>query len=216
MAEIQSKSFHVFLCYFLQLEFCEKEREELSKRFKELKEQLTEQQQCELDVKLETSEKHIPLICVGDGEEDDDIVFILPEDYSPRKRQKLDFERKSEKFDNTDNQPKKDLAITFFKPGTNLPHAREHCAAYKFVQSNVTIATVSCNESYCEQCYCYVCDALVKEVRCNNFICFNLESVKQNTCTLYCSFSCVKLFLVDSDMCRSRFGYCNCLLLPRG
>ena len=178
------------MCYFLQLEFCEKEREELSKRFKELKEQLTEQQQCELDVKLETSEKHIPLICVGDGEEDDDVVFILPEDYSPRKRQKIDNERKSEKFDTTDNQPKKDLAITYFKPATNLPHAREHCAAYKFIQSNVTIATVSCNESYCEQCYCYVCDALVKEVRCNKFICFNFEALKLS------SFSSVKLYSV--------------------
>lgn len=202
--------FYVFLCHILQLEFCEKEREELSKRFNELKERLTEQQQCELDVKLETSEKHIPLICVGDEEEDDDVVFILPEDYSPRKRQKIDSERKSEKFDTTDNQPKKDLAITYFKPPTNLPHAREHCAAYKFVQSNVTTATVSCNESYCEQCYCYVCDALVKEVRCNNFIYFKSESLRQK------NFSGVKLYSVDCDMSGSRFGYSNHLLLPRG
>lgn len=171
--------FYTFLYHFLQLEFCEKEKEELSKRFKEIKEQLTEQQQCELEVKLETSEKRVPLICVGDEEEDDDVVFILPEDYSPRKRQKIDNERKAQKFENSDNQPKKDLAITYFKPATNLPHAREHCTAYKFVQSNVTTATVSCNESYCEQCYCYVCDALVKEVRCNNFICFKSESIEE-------------------------------------
>ena len=162
--------------HFLQLEFCEKEREELTKRFKELKEQLTEQQCCELDVKLETSEKHTPLICVGDDAEDDDVVFILPEDYSPRKRQKIDNDKKAQTFDKTGNQPKKDVAITYYKPATNLPHAREHCAASKFVQSNVTTATVSCNESYCEQCYCYVCDAPVKEVRCtcNNSICFSI------------------------------------------
>lgn len=164
------------LYHFLQLEFCEKEREELTKRFKELKEQLTEQQCCELDVKLETSEKHTPLICVGDDDEDDDVVFILPEDYSPRKRQKIDNDKKAQTFDKTGNQPKKDVAITYYKPATNLPHAREHCAASKFVQSNVTTATVSCNESYCEQCYCYVCDAPVKEVRCtrNNSICFSI------------------------------------------
>ena len=154
------------LYYSLQLEFCDKEKDQLSKRFKELEEKLTEKQRCELDVKLENSEKRVPLICVGDSDnEDDEVVFILPEDYSPRKRRRIDIEKKAEKFDETGNQPKKDVAITYFQPGTNLPHAREHCTVHKFVQSNVTTATVSCNESHCEQCYCYVCDVLVKEVR---------------------------------------------------
>ncbi|KAJ7335952.1 hypothetical protein OS493_013315 [Desmophyllum pertusum] len=148
----------------IMLEFCDKEKDQLSKRFKELEEKLTEKQRCELDVKLENSEKRVPLICVGDSDnEDDEVVFILPEDYSPRKRRRIDIEKKAEKFDETGNQPKKDVAITYFQPGTNLPHAREHCTVHKFVQSNVTTATVSCNESHCEQCYCYVCDVLVKE-----------------------------------------------------
>ncbi|PFX12450.1 hypothetical protein AWC38_SpisGene23592, partial [Stylophora pistillata] len=147
-----------------RLEFCDKEKQELSKRFKELEEQLTNKERCELDVKLETSEKHIPLICVGDNsDDDDDIIFILPEDYSPKKRLKIDHEKKACRFDDQENQAKKDLAITYYKPGTNLPHARENCVAHKFVQSNVTTATVSWNENYCEQCYCYVCDANVKE-----------------------------------------------------
>ena len=148
----------------LQIEFCEKEKQVLSERVAELEEQLTEEQCHELEVKLETSEKRIPLICVGDNSEDDDIIFILPEDYSPRKRLKIDHEKKAHRIGDQDNQAKKDLAITYYKPGTNLPHARENCAAHKFVQSNVTTATVSCNENYCEQCYCYVCDANVKEV----------------------------------------------------
>ena len=148
----------------MQLEFCEKEKQVLSERVAELEEQLTEEQRHELEVKLETSEKHIPLICVGDNSEDDDIIFILPEDYSPRKRLKIDHEKKAHRTGDQDNQAKKDLAITYYKPGTNLPHARENCSAHKFVQSNVTTATVSCNENYCEQCYCYVCDANVKEV----------------------------------------------------
>ncbi|CAH3112617.1 unnamed protein product [Pocillopora meandrina] len=149
------------------LEFCEKEKQVLSERIAELEEQLTEEQRHELEVKLETSEKHIPLICVGDNSEDDDIIFILPEDYSPRKRLKIDHEKKAHRIGDQDNQAKKDLAITYYKPGTNLPHARENCSAHKFVQSNVTTATVSCNENYCEQCYCYVCDANVKE--CNSW-----------------------------------------------
>lgn len=157
------------ILYSLQLEFCEKEKEELSKRFKALKQQLTEQQRCDLDVKLETSEKHVPLICVGDNSEDDDVVFILPEDYSPKKRLKIDNEKNAQRFNDKENQS---VAITYYKPATNLPHARENCAAYKFVQSNVTTATVSCNESYCEQCYCYVCDANVKEVSC---VCFSMQ-----------------------------------------
>jgi len=147
-----------------RLAFCEKEQEELSKRFKEIQKQLSEEQLLELNVKLETSDKHTPLICVGDNSDsDDDVVFILPEDYSPLKRRKLDDAKKAETFEDSGDQPKKDVSITYFKPATSLPHAREHCAVHKFVQSNVTTATVSCNESYCEQCYCYVCDAPVKE-----------------------------------------------------
>ena len=105
-----------------------KEKKVLSERVAELEEQLTEEQRHELEVKLETSEKHIPLICVGDNSEDDDIIFILPEDYSPRKRLKIDHEKKAHRIGDQDNQAKKDLAITYYKPGTNLPHARENCA----------------------------------------------------------------------------------------
>ena len=158
---------HQLLKYFfscsLKLAFCEKEQEELSKRFKEIKDQLTEEQSCQLDVKLENSNEHEPVICVGDNS-DDDVIFVLPEDYSPLKRRKLDDANKAETFDNNADQPRKDVAITYFKPATNLPHARENCTVHKFVQSNVTTSTVSCNESYCGQCYCYVCDAPVKEV----------------------------------------------------
>ena len=147
-----------------QLAFCEKEQKELTKRFKAIKEQLTEAQSCELEVKLENSDKHVPLICIGDSSDgDDDVMFILPEDYSPLKRRKIEDAKKAETSNSAD-QPKKDVAITYYKPATNLPHAREHCTVNKFVQSNVTTATVSCNESCCEQCYCYVCDAPVKEV----------------------------------------------------
>lgn len=155
----------------LQLAFCAKEQEQLSKRFKEIQKQLSEEQSLELNVKLETSDKRTPLICVGDNSDsDDDVVFILPEDYSPLKRRKLDDAKKAETFEDSGDQPKKDVSITYFKPATSLPHAREHCAVHKFVQSNVTTATVSCNESYCEQCYCYVCDVPVKEVSCSQLL----------------------------------------------
>lgn len=140
--------------------FCEKEQQELTKRFKEIEEQLTKEQSSALDVKLEDSEKSPPLICAGDNS-DDDVVFILPEDYSPLKRRKLDDDKKAEKT--VENVEKKDVSITYFRPATNLPHARENCSIHKFVQSNVTSSTVSCNEKYCEQCYCYVCDARVQE-----------------------------------------------------
>ncbi|XP_068714662.1 uncharacterized protein [Montipora foliosa] len=143
-----------------RLAFCEKEQKELSKKFQEVKEQLTEEQSCQLEVKLEKSFEHEPLICVSDSG-DEDVVFVLPEDYSPLKKRKLNDAKKVEIFDEKDSHTKKDVAITYFKPGTNLPHARENCAAHKFVQSNVTTSTVSCNESYCEQCYCYVCDTPV-------------------------------------------------------
>ena len=94
----------------MQLEFCEKEKQVLSERVAELEEQLTEEQRHELEVKLETSEKHIPLICVGDNSEDDDIIFILPEDYSPRKRLKIDHEKKAHRIGDQDNQAKKKLS----------------------------------------------------------------------------------------------------------
>ena len=149
--------------YSFQLAFCEKEQKELSKKFQEVKEQLTEEQSCQLEVKLEKSYEHEPLICVSDSG-DEDVVFVLPEDYSPLKKRKLNDAKKVEIFDEKDSHTKKDVAITYFKPGTNLPHARENCAAHKFVQSNVTTSTVSCNESYCEQCYCYVCDTPVTKV----------------------------------------------------
>lgn len=105
------------------------------------------------------------MICIGDSSDgDDDIIFVPPDEYSPVKRRKLNDAKKAETFENNGNQPKTDVAITYFKPATNLPHARENCAVHKFVQSNVTTSTVSCNEIYCEQCYCFVCDAPVKEV----------------------------------------------------
>lgn len=141
--------------------FCEKEQQELTKRFKEIEEQLTKEQSSALDVKLEDSEKSSPLICAGDNS-DGDVVFILPEDYSPLKRRKLDDDKKAKKT--VENVEKKDVCITYFRPATNLPHARENCSIHKFVQSNVTSSTVSCNEKYCEQCYCYVCDSPVREV----------------------------------------------------
>ncbi|XP_068758708.1 uncharacterized protein [Montipora capricornis] len=137
-----------------RLAFCGKEQNEWSTKFQEVKEQ-----SCQLEVKLEKSYEHEPF-CVSDSG-DEDVVFVLPEGYSPLKKRKLNDVKKVEIFDEKDSQTEKDVAIAYFKPGTNLPHAREKCVAHKFVQSHVTISTVSCNESYCEQCYCYVCDTPV-------------------------------------------------------
>ena len=147
----------------MQLTFCEKEKEELSKKFQEIKDQLTKEQCYQLDVKLEECNEREPLICVDDSG-DEEVIFIPPEDYSPLKKRRLKDAQKAEKCSDQDNHEKKDLSITYFKPGTNLPHARENCAAFKFVQSNVTTSTVSCNEIHCEQCYCYICDAPVRKV----------------------------------------------------
>ncbi|XP_068690021.1 uncharacterized protein [Montipora foliosa] len=117
------------------LAFCGKEQNEWSTKFQEVKEQ-----SCQLEVKLEKSYEHEPF-CVSDSG-DEDVVFVLPEGYSPLKKRKLNDVKKVEIFDEKDTQTEKDVAIAYFKPGTNLPHAREKCVAHKFVQSHVAISTV--------------------------------------------------------------------------
>ena len=95
--------------YSFQLAFCGKEQNEWSTKFQEVKEQ---------SCQLEKSYEHEPF-CVSDSG-DEDVVFVLPEGYSPLKKRKLNDVKKVEIFDEKDSQTEKDVAIAYFKPGTNL------------------------------------------------------------------------------------------------
>ena len=139
----------------------------MSKKFKQLETQLDASQKCELNVKTEDSKSHTPMICIGDDSDDDDVIFIPPEDYSPRKRQKLQTEKLNSSMSGATDTPScstEEISMTVISSGINLPHARADCKQRKFVLGNVTAASISCNELSCDQCYCYVCDVNVKEV----------------------------------------------------
>ena len=154
----------------------------MTKKFKQLENQLDESQKCQLNVKTEASSTHSPLICIGDDSDNDDVIFIPPEDYSPKKRQRLENEkllnmkRSTSKGKGSISDTNEEISMTVISTSINLPHARADCKHYKFVQGNVTTASVSCNEKSCEQCYCYVCDNHVRKVSCN---CLTLEHLSK-------------------------------------
>jgi len=105
---------------------------------------------------------------VPDGDYGDEIIFVEPEDYSPKKKLREEEEKRKieelEKVEHIDSE----VAVTFNRKGIDFPHAREHCRNHPFtkITSNSQEAEKeNCsNEQYCEKCYCFVCDELASKV----------------------------------------------------
>lgn len=103
-------------------------------------------------------------IFIPDGDYGDEVIFVNPEHYSPRKKMKQDEEKRTAVIDNSSVGTDSDIAVTFAKKGIDFPHAREHCRIKKFVQNPSTTTKNASNEEFCEKCYCYVCDDLSSKV----------------------------------------------------
>ncbi|XP_036387658.1 uncharacterized protein zgc:112980 [Megalops cyprinoides] len=59
-----------------------------------------------------------------------------------------------------------DLAVTYTKKATVMPHARYDCTAHPFSPTeNDTSNPVENNKAFCEQCFCYICDKLASECK---------------------------------------------------
>ncbi|XP_031552079.1 uncharacterized protein LOC116289330, partial [Actinia tenebrosa] len=99
-------------------------------------------------------------IFIPDGDYGDEIIFVEPENYSPRKKMKLDEEKRTAAVDKSSVGTDSEIAVTFAKKGIEFPHAREHCRTKTFVQIPSVTTKCSSNEEFCDKCYCYVCDDL--------------------------------------------------------
>jgi hypothetical protein len=103
-------------------------------------------------------------IFIPDGDYGDDIIFVEPENYSPRKKLKLEEEKRTSVVDKSSLETDSEIAVLFDRKGIDFPHAREHCRVKTFVQTSSTTAKNPSNEEFCEKCYCYVCDDLSSKV----------------------------------------------------
>lgn len=105
-------------------------------------------------------------IFIPDGDYGDEIIFLEPENYSPKKKMKLDEEKRTAVIDTSSVGTDTEIAVTFSKKGIDFPHAREHCRVKKFVINPSITAKNPGNEEFCSKCYCYVCDDLSSKVSC--------------------------------------------------
>lgn len=114
-----------------------------------------------------TNKDNSSVVFIPDGDYGDDVMFVEPEDYSPKKKLRLEEEKRTAEL-KANEHVDSEVAVTFDRKGIEFPHAREHCRinSFKKITPNLktTVQSESSNDKYCEKCYCFVCDELSSKV----------------------------------------------------